>query len=104
MPTISLKSRMPIKVVSMKTGGLVKKTGTIAKLHKGERVLTVKQNKQYEKDKKIIRGVKSRKHTAGRASLSRAGDADYTTKRGDKDFHKKHKDVKSKRRPYQKRK
>ena len=77
MPTISLKSRMPIKVVSMKTGGLVKKTGTIAKLHKGERVLTVKQNKQYEKDKKIMRGVKGRKHTKGRASVTHAGREDY---------------------------
>ena len=57
-----------------------------------------------KKIQKLIRGVKSRKHTAGRASLSRAGDADYTTKRGDKDFHKKHKDVKSQRRSYQKRK
>ena len=38
----------------------------------------------------------------GDKSKTRPGDKDYTTKRGDKDFHEKGKDVKKKRRPYRK--
>ena len=36
----------------------------------------------------------------GDKSKTRKGDLDYTTKRGDKDFHRKGKDVKLSRRPY----
>jgi len=36
----------------------------------------------------------------GSKSKTRPGDLDYTTKRGDKDFHQGGKDVKKKRRPY----
>ncbi len=36
----------------------------------------------------------------GSKSKTRPGDLDYTTKRGDKDFHRGGKDVKKKRRPY----
>lgn len=38
-------------VGSFKKGGKVKKTG-LAKVHKGERVLSISQNKEYEKMKK----------------------------------------------------
>ena len=40
-------------VPEFKNGGLVKKTG-LAKVHKGERVLSVKQKAKYEKDKKEL--------------------------------------------------
>ena len=36
----------------------------------------------------------------GDKSKTRKGDKDYTTKRGDKDFHEGGKDVKKGRRPY----
>tara|TARA_R110000824_G_scaffold51503_3_gene143645 strand:+ start:28 stop:279 length:252 start_codon:yes stop_codon:yes gene_type:complete len=39
----------------------------------------------------------------GSKSKTRKGDLDYTTKRGDKDFHEGGKDVKRKRKPYKKR-
>lgn len=39
------------------------------------------------------KGMKSKTHT---------GDMDYTTKKGNKDFHRKGKDVKKKRKPYNK--
>jgi len=81
MPTIRLQSAKPIKVVSMKSGGLIKKTGTIARLHKGERVLSAKQTKQYDRDKKTLSGIRGRKHTKGRASLTHAGREDYGRKR-----------------------
>ena len=38
----------------------------------------------------------------GDKSKTHKGDLDYTTKRGDKDFHQKGHDVKKKRRPYTK--
>jgi len=42
---------------SYKKGGKVKETG-LAKVHKGERVLTVQQNKKFEKAKKQVFGIK----------------------------------------------
>ena len=39
----------------------------------------------------------------GAKSKTRKGDMDYTTKRGDKVFHRKGKDVKMKRKPFRKR-
>jgi len=36
------------------------------------------------------------------ASKTHKGDKDYTTKRGDKDFHQKGKDIKKKRKPFSK--
>jgi hypothetical protein len=44
--------------------------------------------------------VKKRGGKKGDKSKTRPGDLDYTTKRGDKDFHRKGKDVKRARRPY----
>ena len=46
-----------MKMKGYKKGGKVKKTGP-AKLHKGERVLTTKQAKKFEKVKKQIFGIK----------------------------------------------
>lgn len=40
------------------------------------------------------------KSTKGAKSKTRKGDMDYTTKRGDKDFHRKGKDVRRARKPY----
>ena len=40
----------------------------------------------------------------GAKSKTRPGDKDYTTKKGDKDFHREGKDVKMKRKPYKKKK
>jgi len=39
----------------------------------------------------------------GAKSISRKGDMDYTTKRGDKMYHRGGKDVRGKKRPYQRR-
>ncbi|MBA59921.1 MAG: hypothetical protein CMQ40_12225 [Gammaproteobacteria bacterium] len=53
------------------------------------------------------RAAKKRKHRGGKKgdkSKTHKGDLDYTTKRGDKDFHRKGHDVHKKRRPYRKRK
>ncbi len=36
----------------------------------------------------------------GSKSKTRPGDLDYTTKKGDKDFHQGGKDIKKKKRPY----
>jgi hypothetical protein len=46
---------------------------------------------------------KKRSEKKGAASKTRPGDKDYTTKRGDKDFHQKGHDVKRKRAPFKKR-
>lgn len=46
----------PAKPGSYKKGGKVKKTG-IAKVHKGERVLTKKQTKKYESSRKKHFGI-----------------------------------------------
>jgi len=40
--------------------------------------------------------------TKGSKSKTRPGDKDYTTKKGDKDFHQDGRDVKKKRKPYTK--
>lgn len=40
--------------------------------------------------------------TKGAKSKTHKGDMDYTTKRGDKDFHEKGHDVKKKRDPFKK--
>jgi hypothetical protein len=45
-----------------------------------------------QKECSSCKGMKSKTHK---------GDMDYTTKKGDKDFHQKDKDVKKKRSPYQ---
>jgi hypothetical protein len=45
------------KLKAYKKGGKVKKTGP-AKVHKGERVLTKKQNAKYEKTRKNLYGLK----------------------------------------------
>jgi hypothetical protein len=42
-----------------------------------------------------VKGAKSKTHP---------GDKDYTTKKGDKDFHRDGKDVKKKRKPFMKKK
>ena len=46
---------------------------------------------------------RSRRHGKGSKSLTHHGDMNYTTKRGNKDFHRRHHDVKKSRRPYRKR-
>ena len=66
--------------------------------------MTDAEYRKYLADKKIVAGIKGRKHTKGRASLSRPGDADYTSKRGDKDHHIGGKDVKRRRAPFAKKK
>ena len=40
--------------------------------------------------------------TKGAKSKTRPGDLDYTTKRGDKDFHRDHHDILSGRAPFKK--
>jgi len=44
------------------------------------------------------------KHSESKGAMSKThkGDEDYTTKRGDKDFHEGGKDVKKKRAPFKK--
>ena len=59
---------------------------------------------EYEKMKRIIDGIKRRGAKKGDPSLTRAGDLDFTTKKGDKDFHRGGKDIKSKRKPFTKKK
>ena len=46
---------------------------------------------------------RSRRHGKGSKSLTHHGDMNYTTKLGDKDYHRRHHDVKKSRRPYRKR-
>jgi len=66
--------------------------------------ITDREHETMKRNAKIVAGIKGRKHTAGRASLTRPGDADFTSKRKDKDHHIKHHDVKEKRAPYAKKK
>jgi len=42
----------------------------------------------------------TRRHTKGTPSLTHPGDLDYTTKRGDKNFHRKGHNVHKKRKPF----
>lgn len=51
------KGMTPRKMPSYKKGGKVKKTG-LAKVHKGERVLTKEQSAKFEKAKKSFFGIK----------------------------------------------
>jgi len=100
----SIPPHPPI-VVSMAKGGKIGSTkGKLYKLHKGERVLSVAQNKEYDKMKRTMVGIKNRRHTKGTASLTHPGLANYTTKRGDKVFHEGGKIVRKKRKPYSKKK
>lgn len=46
---------------------------------------------------------RSRRYGLGSKSKTHRGDMDFTTKRGNKDFHHRHHDVKKSRRPYRKR-
>lgn len=46
---------------------------------------------------------RSRRYGKGSKSKTRHGDMDFTTKRGNKDFHRRHHDVKKSRRPFRKR-
>lgn len=43
---------------------------------------------------------RSRRSTKGSRSKTHRGDKNYTTKRGDKDFHRRHHDIRSSRSPY----
>ena len=95
----------PARVINMAKGGKIHKTGTIARLHKGERVLSAAQAKKYERDEKIIRRIKGRKAGKGSVKLTgkTAGDLRYGTHRGEKDFHEGGHDISKKRRPYSRR-
>ena len=49
-----------------KNGGIVKKTG-LALVHKGERVLSLKQKKKYEEDKKELSKLKKQLNTKSKS-------------------------------------
>ena len=101
---VAIPTHTPI-VVSMAKGGKIGSTkGKLYRLHKGERVLSVAQNKQYDKMKKTMVGIRGRRHTKGTPSITHPGLANYTTKRGDKDFHEGGKNIKKKRKPFTKKK
>ena len=55
-------------------------------------------------EKNMKKEMKKRGESKGDKSKTRKGDLDYTTKRGDKDFHENKKDVKKSRRPYRRKK
>ena len=58
-----------------------------------------KGKKQTKKDKKDeSKGMKGRKK--GRKSKTHKGDKDFTTKKGDKDYHEGGKNVKKSKKPY----
>ncbi len=58
------------------------------------------QNAKDKKDESA--GMKGKRK--GTKSKTHKNDKDFTTKKGDKDFHREGKDVKEKRRPYTRRK
>jgi len=68
-----------------------------------------KQRKHLVKARACRKCFTTRKHKhlgskRGAPSKTHPGDKDYTTKKGDKDFHRKRKLVVRKRKPYQKKK
>jgi|TARA_R110002153_G_scaffold58574_3_gene160671 hypothetical protein len=91
----------PPVVVSMAKGGPIRSTkGKLYKLHKGERVLSVKQNKEYDKMKKTMRGIKGRRSTKGSVSITKPGRLNYTTKKGSVAFDRNGKRIYKKRKPF----
>tara|TARA_B100000989_G_C19340542_1_gene384781 strand:- start:103 stop:327 length:225 start_codon:yes stop_codon:yes gene_type:complete len=53
----------------------------------------------------LMSGGSRKKHRSskkGTASKTHPGDKNYTTKKGDKDYHEKHHDIKKKHRPFTK--
>lgn len=58
--------------------------------------------KTYKKGATLTTSKKdmSSKSTKGAKSKTHKGDKDYTTKKGDKDFHEDGKDVKKRKKPY----
>ena len=61
-----------------------------------------KRMKETPKKNPEKKNASDRGAVKGAASKTRPGDKDYTTKRGDKDFHRGGKDVKGKRAPFKK--
>ena len=59
---------------------------------------------EYERMKKIIDGIKRRGAKKGDPSLSRPGDLDFSTKKGNKDFDEGGKRIKKARKPFMKKK
>tara|TARA_R100001369_G_scaffold76313_1_gene105456 strand:- start:234 stop:530 length:297 start_codon:yes stop_codon:yes gene_type:complete len=98
MPRTVLVRRVPTRVISLKKGGKVEKTG-LHQLHKGEVVLPANV-------------VKSMSKTFSKGSMSKTmkGEKDFTTKKTSKDFDRGGKRMKTaegskvKRTPYSKRK
>ncbi len=90
-----------LSAVGLKEGGRVEKEG-LYHLHKGEVVVPASiVNKKAPKTKMTAK-PKAKAGHKGAKSKTHKGDKDYTTKRGDKDFHRKGKDVKAKRKPFAK--
>jgi hypothetical protein len=105
MPKTILVRRVPTKVISLKEGGKVNKTG-LHMLHKGEVVLPAKDVKMLQKlmpSKTMKGGFKK-----GSKSKTRPGEKDFTTKKTSKDFNRGGKREKTaqgskvKRRPFSK--
>ena len=76
-----------IKGKKFKVSNLMKKRAVFG--------LNIGGNAKKKNTKKMVRGEKK-----GDKSKTRKGDKDYTTKRGDKDFHQGGKDIKKSTRPY----
>ena len=69
-----LVRRVPTRVISLKKGGMVKKTG-LHMLHEGEVVLP----------KPVVNSM-AKSFKKGSASKTRKGEKDFTTKKTSKDF------------------
>ena len=101
---ISIPTHPPV-IVSMARGGKINSVkNKLFKLHRGERVLSVKQNKVYDKMKKTMAGIKGRRHTKGTASLTHPGLMNYSTKKGSTTFDENGRRIIRKRKPYTKKK
>ena len=59
---------------------------------------------EFERMKKIIDGIKRRGAKKGDPSLTRPGDLDFSTKKGNKDFDEGGKRIRRKRKPFEKKK
>ncbi len=92
------------KIKKAEVGAMVKikgKTFKVTPLMKKRAVFGL--NIMPKSSKRDVTKKKMKKMTGeskGDKSKTRKGDLDYTTKSGDKDFHRKGKDVKLSRRPY----
>lgn len=96
MPQTVLARRVPTRIISLKQGGRVKKTG-VHMLHAGELVIPAPTVRMMDKS-----------FSKGSASKTRPGEKDFTTKKTSKDFDRDGKRSKKtaagvSKRPYRKR-